>query len=569
MRFHLYANVAFEPWDWRNSVLKGIGGSETSQVEMARGLAARGHEVHSYAPLPDDCPREWEGTRWHDTAEADFAEPGVWMLYRCPEKLDAFDVSRTDQVRWLMFQDWWYPTLTPERVARLHRAVILCRAHEKFLVKKCPELKGLTWITRNAIKPRLIAEVEAAGVPPRNPRRLMYASSPDRGLKAALRIFQRAKEFVPGLELHCTYGFDNIDKLIAQGATSFARLKDECLRLVDETGAVFHGRLSQNQLYHEWLKTAMTVYCTDFFETGWITGLEAQALGAIPVFSPVYAQGENTKFGSAVIGPPDDEGTIARFAAEVVRLATNPAIQEAIRTPMMAHVRENWGWEQFVWKKPGENWEQAAEEDLAKLAARTAAPAADSIEIEMLPGLCDSQDEAVSRALWLHLKPGDVMLDVGCADGSWAVPAARQGARVYAFDPNRTVKIEAAVTRYKVADLVEPVFRLVNDGTQRDGATRLDLFAVERGLDRVDFVKVDVEGAELDVLAGALWVLKKFRPRVMVEVHTETVEGVCVRPEQVHTFFEYHKLGYEFETREIVHEGKRYYHMFCSPKGSG
>jgi glycosyltransferase involved in cell wall biosynthesis len=565
MDFYFVSPISFEPWDWRNSVEKGIGGSETSTVENAWRLARRGHNVTSYANVPADCPGEWRGTKWLPLEAVDYSQPGVWVLYRCPDLIDKFDHSRSDQVIWLCAQDWDYPTLRGERLRHLDRLMVLCRSHEKFLHRTRPELRDKTWVTRNAIKGDLVAEIEAEGPVERNPKRIMYASSPDRGLKSALRIFQRAKEFVPDLELYATYGFDNIDKLIAQGATRFQVLKDECLALVEETGAKFLGRLTQHQLYREWRKTGLNVYCTDFFETGWITGLESQALGAIPVFSPVYAQGENTKFGSAVIGHPDDEGTIARFAAEVVRLATSPALQEQIRGPMMAHVRENWDWEQFVWQKPGENWEQAAEEDLAKMAARTTA--GPTLEVEMYPGLCDSQDEAVSRARWLHLKPGDVMLDVGAADGSWSVAAALQGARVYAFDPNRTVKIETAIRRYKVADLVEPVFQLVGDAAAGD--TTLDLFAVERDLPRVDFVKVDVEGSELAVLRGALWVLKKFRPKVMVEVHTETVEGVCVRPEQVETFFRRHNLPYEFDAQKIVHDGKVYYHMLCSPQEAG
>ena len=45
MDFYLYSPVCFEKWDWRSSVKTGIGGSETSHVEMAWRLAARGHKV--------------------------------------------------------------------------------------------------------------------------------------------------------------------------------------------------------------------------------------------------------------------------------------------------------------------------------------------------------------------------------------------------------------------------------------------------------------------------------------------------------------------------------------------
>lgn len=364
MRFNFYSPVAFEKWDWRSSVEKGIGGSETSHVEMAWRLARRGHEVVTYAPIPDDCPGEWRGTKWYRIEDADFTQPGVWVLYRCPETVDQFSGKRADQALWLLLQDWDYQTWTPERVAKLKRIIPLCYAHRDWLLKRHPEFADKMWVTRNGIKGDLIAEVEAAGVLERNPKRIMFASSPDRGLLAALKIFRRAKEFVPDLEFHATYGFDNIDKMIANGNRPFAKMKAECMDLVEQTGAVFHGRLTQQQLYREWLKTGILLYPTTFWETGWITGLEGQALGAIPAFSPIWAQGENTKYGFPVPGNPDDPLTLARFTAEVIGLANNPELQDRIRREMMPAVRRDWDWEQFVGNKPGENWIDAAEEDL-------------------------------------------------------------------------------------------------------------------------------------------------------------------------------------------------------------
>lgn len=560
MRFLLYSPVAFENWSWENRDT-GIGGSETSHICMAEELAKRGHEVITYAPLPDHIPSGsvWNNTVWHRLDEVNWSTPGVWMIYRAPEALDNFDNSRTDQVRWLLFQDYFYPTLTSDRIAKLHRAVVLCKWHERFLVRKCPETKGITWVTRNGLRLPLVEQVEAAGVPDRGPYRMMFTSSPDRGLKTALKIFRRVKEVVPQMEMVASYGFNNIDKLIARGATHFQKDKDECMALVEETGARFSGRLSQPQLYHELLKTNILMYISSFNETGWISGLEAMALGAIPVFSPISAQGENGAFGCAVVGHPDDETTIARAAAETIRLVTDRELQERIRTPMMRETREAWDWSQFAWKKPGENWEQAAEEDLAKLAARTSAPFD-------LSALCDNAHEQLARSRWLHLKPGQVMLDVGCADGSWAIPAARQGAHVYAFDPNPDTSIERAVAAAGPLSGVVEVFReTVGDCDGRGDTTRLDWFALDKGLARVDFIKIDVEGHEIAVLHGAMGVIKKFRPRLMVEVHTETVENVCVRPEHVTDLLGRYGLAYDCQLVEHTYDGKKYYHLYAEP----
>lgn len=50
------------------------------------------------------------------------------------------------------------------------------------------------------------------------------------------------------------------------------------------------------------------------------------------------------------------------------------------------------------------------------------------------------------------------------------------------------------------------------------GMTTLDLVVSSQGLARLDLVKVDVEGAELEVLAGGAATFEAFRPTVVIEV---------------------------------------------------
>jgi glycosyltransferase involved in cell wall biosynthesis len=125
---------------------------------------------------------------------------------------------------------------------------------------------------------------------------------------------------------------------------------------LDQPGVTFHGRVGQRELYKEWLKSGIYIYETNFFETSNIASQEAQAMGAVPVFSPIFAQKENIKHGIAVEGNANDPLTHARFAAELVKLATQPELQELIRKPMMAWARKRFDWENFVTQ-----WELEAE----------------------------------------------------------------------------------------------------------------------------------------------------------------------------------------------------------------
>lgn len=344
MRFIFYSPVCFEKWDWRNSVEKGIGGSETSHVEMAWRLARRGHEVITYAPIPDDCPGEWRGTTWKKIEEVDWSQDGIWLLYRCPKEIDRFTDDHPGKTLWLINQDWHYKELTDERIKKLDKMVVLCRWHEKFMLEVHRGLEGKILVTSNGIKLDLIEQVEREFIE-RNPYRIMYASSPDRGLANTIRSFISAREFEPRLELHAFYGFNNIRKLKSKRMQADA---DECERLVSQTdGVYFHGRISQEQLYKEWRKSGMWVYRTDFHETSCITCMEAQALGAIPIVSPVAALDENVHYGSAIQGEANDLLTGARFAAEIVKWS-NPGKQETVRRQMMEYARKAFDWERFV-----------------------------------------------------------------------------------------------------------------------------------------------------------------------------------------------------------------------------
>ena len=50
--------------------------------------------------------------------------------------------------------------------------------------------------------------------------------------------------------------------------------------------------------------------------------------------------------------------------------------------------------------------------------------------------------------------------------------------------------------------------------------TTLDALVAKLSLDRVDYIKIDVEGAEMDVLKGGTNVLCKFRPKLLIETQS-------------------------------------------------
>jgi FkbM family methyltransferase len=160
------------------------------------------------------------------------------------------------------------------------------------------------------------------------------------------------------------------------------------------------------------------------------------------------------------------------------------------------------------------------------------------------------------------VKPGDVVFDIGANIGAHTLGLARSvgpNGRVYAFEPadfafaklkrnlalnpeldSRTrprqillsssasgpseQKIYASWPLEK-NDAVHPKHRGRLAATQYATVDTLDHFAQTEALDRLDLIKIDVDGHELPVLRGGLNLLKKFHPILLMEmspyVHAE------------------------------------------------
>jgi len=352
MDYHFYSPLHYEKWDHRSPDDPGIGGSETAVTELAWRLARRGHAVKVYAPIRDDCPSpDKGGAIWLPIEAADFTAHGFWVLSRCPADIDRFEVDHPFQKIWLVCQDAAYPAtqpwgLTHERAAKLDICIALCHDHAALLDRTYPELKGKMGLSSNGFKVELAERIEAAGPIERDPFKLVYTSSPDRGLVNLLKIFKRAREFEPRLKLSAAYGFNNIDK--CEPDQQLVRMKAECEALVAELGVTWLGRMGQEAIYREFLSAGIWCYPTTFTETSCVTCMEAQALGAIPITSPIWALADNVRHGVFIQGDPKDPLIKATYVAELVKLARDADLQATIRAESMPYARARFNWERVA-----------------------------------------------------------------------------------------------------------------------------------------------------------------------------------------------------------------------------
>lgn len=129
---------------------------------------------------------------------------------------------------------------------------------------------------------------------------------------------------------------------------------------------------------------------------------------------------------------------------------------------------------------------------------------------------------------FVELEPGDVVVDCGAYVGGFALSAARIAAQVHLFEPDAVnfacalrnhknnlnvvgnclgLHMETAVLAFNISSSsVEHSFLMPDDGppvrVDQVQAIRLDHYWVARNLPRPDFVKIEAEGIELEVLDG-------------------------------------------------------------------
>ena len=151
-----------------------------------------------------------------------------------------------------------------------------------------------------------------------------------------------------------------------------------------------------------------------------------------------------------------------------------------------------------------------------------------------------------------YLPSAAVIFDVGANVGvtSAVFAVSQPAATIYSFEPSpetfgflcETVRPFGNVKAFRIAMSDKPgmmrfydnetsasASHLSTNGNSLGGssievsASTVDQFVKERSLDRVDLIKIDVEGFEPDVISGARQTIERLQPGVFVEVNSFTL----------------------------------------------
>ena len=176
----------------------------------------------------------------------------------------------------------------------------------------------------------------------------------------------------------------------------------------------------------------------------------------------------------------------------------------------------------------------------------------------------DNYEKQTTELFERIVKPGMIVFDVGAHVGYYTLLAARQigeTGEVHAFEPepsnynlltqnvefnnyqnvecvNKVVSKDTGSTELFLTSLDNGRYSIYNHGLPKKRSVlaqsiSLDDYVSDKNLTKIDLIKVDVEGAETDVLNGAVKLLNSLNVRnVIIEFNPELLQNAGVPPRE-------------------------------------
>lgn len=184
------------------------------------------------------------------------------------------------------------------------------------------------------------------------------------------------------------------------------------------------------------------------------------------------------------------------------------------------------------------------------------------------------------ESLYKLAKPGFIVFDIGANIGETLLglgKVAGPNGKIYGFEPSRknyercleNIRLNQVgniqVTQVAVSDVCDEL-TLLNifennaggakigsssvsiEGAEKVSAITLDDFVRENGIEKLDLIKIDIEGFELRALKGALNTIQKFKPILFVELDDRLQEEQGASAKGLVSFIR--SLGYNLQNAE-------------------
>lgn len=149
-----------------------------------------------------------------------------------------------------------------------------------------------------------------------------------------------------------------------------------------------------------------------------------------------------------------------------------------------------------------------------------------------------------------HVEDNDIILDCGAHIGSFSYVASKKASLIFAFEPlpltynlltknitlwdiksiipvkkcifssNKKINLLFDLYRIDGSTLIKSrAKKLISPKTIKTECITIDNFVKKKNLRKIDFIKMDIEGSEIEAIRGARNVIKKFKPRMAIAAY--------------------------------------------------
>ncbi len=203
----------------------------------------------------------------------------------------------------------------------------------------------------------------------------------------------------------------------------------------------------------------------------------------------------------------------------------------------------------------------------------------------------------IAQAITDHCKSGWVVYDIGAHHGYFSLLMSKiigKGGYCFAFEPlpENYDCIEKTIQANSLTNITVEQLAVSNHSNQKElhtipqesaksrfvnniapgeaykfsktvivKTTSLDIYFKNCGITRIDMIKIDVEGAESQVIAGAQSILNNFKPILIMEIHDCGKDDLARHP----IVIDLEGIGYQIDVLNVDHWRSNNQHILASP----
>ena len=287
----------WEPWTGSDIETKGLGGSETWIIEMARWVSRIG-KYHVVVFCKTDKPRFYEDVGYNpiELFHGFIAKTIVehCIISRYTEYVPVAIHGHAKNIG-IIFHD----NLSNELIIPIHPKIIniwgLTQWHANQIKKVFPQFEKIIKFINYGVDHSKFHNTQKIK------NKFIYSSFPNRGLVVLLKMWPKIIKMFPDSTLHI---YCNLEQEWVNSVAPEMMKEIKTLLKINKTGIKNHGWVSKKELADSWNTAEYFLYPCIFEETFCLTTLEAAISKTFVITNGLAALEETAKHGLTVEGSP-------------------------------------------------------------------------------------------------------------------------------------------------------------------------------------------------------------------------------------------------------------------------